>query len=60
MEIVLTFKTPDVVFNALEEEALCEEERADFEAIISKWVKYGETVRLCVNTDSEEVVVMDA
>jgi len=60
MEIDLLFKTPDVVDNALEEMPHDIDARLEAKLACEKWVKYGEIVRIRVNTETGEAKVLPA
>jgi len=64
MEIDLLFKTPDVVDNALEEMSLNSfgdiDARLDVREACKKWVKYGEFIKIRINTETGEAKVLPA
>lgn len=60
MEIDLIFKTPDVIENALEELPLDVDARMEAKLSCEKWVKYGEIVKIRVNTETGKAVVLPA
>lgn len=60
MKILLTFKTPDVLWQALKDCCYNEEDRAEAERVCSKFVKYGEYIRIEVDTDTGTAKVLEA
>lgn len=60
MEIDLLFKTPDVINNALKEIPQDIDVRLEAKLACEKWVKYGEIVRIRINTETGEAKVLPA
>lgn len=65
MKLYLTFKTPDIIFETIREirsenENLSEEELSDIEDSLSKWIRYGECVTICFDTETTTAVVKEA
>lgn len=59
MNVILTFKTPDVVELALEGLEYVSEEKADkMREVISKWVSYGELVQIVIDVNRETAEVV--
>lgn len=59
MIVTLTFKTPDVTEHS-ELDQLCEEDRKAAEAVVAKWVKWGEYVTIKIDTDANTATVQPA
>lgn len=60
MEIDLILKTPDVIDNALDELPDDVDARLEARFACEKWVKYGEIVRIRVNTETGTATVLPA
>jgi hypothetical protein len=62
MKIVIGFKTPDAVDDALkdvsEEGHLAEEDFDEIKKKLSKWIKWGEFVRLVYDTETDTISVI--
>ena len=56
MKITLTFKTPDVVWEALQ--GLSEEEKIEAQEAISNWVEYEEYATIEIDTKTGEAEVV--
>jgi len=52
MIVSLTFKTPDVVFNATQD--LSEEEKEEARAACEEWVEYDEYLTIDIDTKTGE------
>lgn len=58
MIIRLTFKTPDAVDDAIAD--LDEDSKDIAKNVISKWVEYGEYIRVDVDTEKQTCTVLPA
>lgn len=56
LKVQLTFKTPDVAYEATQD--LPDEEQLAAEVAISKWVKYGEYLTVEIDTETDECKVI--
>lgn len=52
MKIRLTFKTPDVVEDAMEGQEYTDEQKAAIASVCRKYVEYGEYVTISLDTDT--------
>lgn len=56
MKISIFFKTPDVLYYALED-IKDEEQKREIKEKLSKWIEYGEGVTLTYDSDKDEMTV---
>ena len=60
MKIRISMKTPDAIFDALEEvEFKDEDEKFEVESLVNKWFKYEKCVILEVDTDAKTCEVLE-
>ena len=52
MKVILSFKTPDVVFQATE--GLNEDEKDEIESACKKWIEYDEYLVVEIDTETGE------
>ena len=57
MKIHLTFKTPDVVFNATQ--GLMDEDREVIEELCKRWIEFGEYLTVLVDTTDKTCTVVE-
>lgn len=63
MKLELIFKTPDVVDMAIDNmygEPLEEEQVSEIKQKLSKWIKYGEILKLEYDSETNEITVCPA
>lgn len=56
MKITILMQTPDCLLDATED--LSEDDRLMVKELASRWFKYGETVKLELDTEKETLVVV--
>lgn len=59
MIFTLTFKTPDVVDDTLANIQLNEDEFDELQELCSKWVEYGEYLRVEIDSDKKTCRVLE-
>lgn len=60
MKFRVTFKTPDVVDNTIENLGVePDEQEAIYKQVVSKWFKYGEYVTIEVDTNADTATVVE-
>ena len=58
MKVTLTFKQPDVVDDAIQDENLSDEDAQAVRCLCKEYIEYGEYIRIEIDTDKQTAEVL--